>query len=145
MEFDTTMAQMGNNTGIEVPQTVVDALGAGRKPAVIVTVNGYSYRSTIAVMGGKSLIAFSSDKRAATGITGGDPIHVELEVDHEPRTVAVPDDLAAALATAGLTDDFAALSVSNRKRHVLAVEGAKAAETRARRVAAVVTALDGAR
>jgi len=135
------MSQFGNNTGIEVPEEVVAALGAGRKPPVVVTVNGYEYRSTIAVMGGKSLIPFSSDKRAATGIGGGDPIAVELELDTAPRTVEVPEDLAAALAEAGLAEAFAALSVSHRKRHVLAVEGAKAAETRARRVAGVVTAL----
>lgn len=141
MRFRTTMSQFGNNTGIEVPADVIDALNAGRKPAVVVTVNGFEYRSTVAVMGGKYLLPFSSDKRAATGIAGGDPIEVELALDTAPRTVDVPDDLAAALATAGLTDAFASLSVSNRKRHALAVEGAKAAETRARRVAGVVAAL----
>lgn len=145
MRFETSMRQTGNNTGIEVPDDVVEALGAGRKPPVVVTVNGFTYRSTIAAMGGKSLIPFSSDKRAATGIGGGDPITVELALDTEPRTVEVPDDLAAALAEAGAADAFASLSVSNRKRHVLAVEGAKAAETRARRVAGVVEALRGAR
>ena len=145
MRFETTMLQMGNNTGIEVPEDVVAALTAGRKPPVVVTVNGFEYRSTIAVMGGKSLIPFSSDKRAATGIGGGDPITVELELDTAPRTVEVPEDLAAALAEAGLGDAFAALAVSYRKRHVLAVEGAKAAETRARRVAGVVEALRGTR
>lgn len=141
VRFETTMLQTGNNTGIEVPEDVIAALGAGRKPAVVVTVNGYEYRSTVAVMGGKHLIPFSSDKRAATGIGGGDAITVDLEVDTAPRTVDVPEDLAEALAGAGLEEAFAALSVSNRKRHVLAVEGAKAAETRARRVAAVVDAL----
>ena len=145
MRFTTTMSQTGNNTGIEVPAEIVEALGAGRKPPVVVTVNGFEYRSTIAVMGGKHLIPFSSDKRAATGIAGGDAITVDLALDTEPRTVEVPDDLAAALAEAGLADAFASLSISHRKRHVLAVEGAKAAETRARRVAGVVEALRGAR
>ena len=145
MRFTTTMSQTGNNTGIEVPAEIVEALGAGRKPPVVVTVNGFEYRSTIAVMGGRHLIPFSSDKRAATGIGGGDAITVDLALDTEPRTVEVPDDLAAALAEAGLADAFASLSISHRKRHVLAVEGAKAAETRARRVAGVVEALRGAR
>lgn len=141
MRFATTLSQFGNNTGIEVPDDVVAALGAGRRPAVVVRVNGYEYRSTIAVMGGKHLISFSSDKRAATGLRGGDPIEVELDLDTEPRTVEVPADLAAALEEAGLAEAFAGLSVTNRKRHVLAVEGAKAPETRARRVAALVDAL----
>ena len=94
------MTLSGNNTGIEVPPEVIEALGAGRKPPVNVTVNGYAYRSTVAVMGGRYMISFSSDKRAATGIQGGDPITVDLEVDTAPRTVDVPDDLAAALDAA---------------------------------------------
>ncbi|MDQ2698806.1 MAG: DUF1905 domain-containing protein, partial [Actinomycetota bacterium] len=110
------MFQSGNNTGIEVPPEVIEALGAGRKPPVKVTVNGYEYRSTVAVMGGRYLISFSSDKRAATGIKGGDPIVVDLEVDTAPRTVQVPADLAAALDAAhGARDAFDALSPSARK------------------------------
>ena len=134
----------GNNTGIEVPPDVIEALGAGRKPAVTVTVNGYEYRSTVAVMGGRHLIPFSSDKRAATGIQGGDPIVVDVEVDTAPRTVEVPDDLAAALeATPGARAAFDALSPSARKAHVTNVESAKAPETRQRRVDAIVAKLAG--
>ena len=95
--FSTTMLLNGNNTGIEVPAEQVEALGGGKRAAVLVRVNGYEYRSTLAVMGGKHLIPFSSDKRAATGIAGGDPIDVELELDTAPRTVEVPDDVAAAV------------------------------------------------
>lgn len=136
------MLQTGNNTGIEVPAEVIEALGAGRKPAVVVTVNGYEYRSTVAVMGGRHLIPFSADKRAATGIGGGDAIVVDLEVDTAPRTVEVPPDLAAALATAGSRDAFDALSPSARKAHVTSVESAKTAETRQRRIDAIITRLD---
>lgn len=135
------MFQTGNNTGIEVPEHVIEELGAGRKPPVVVTVNGYEYRSTVAVMGGRYLIAFSADKRAATGIEGGDAIVVDLEVDTAPRTVEVPSDLGAALATAGLRDAFDALSPSARKAHVTSVESAKAPETRQRRVDAVIAKL----
>ena len=142
MRFETTMFQTGNNTGIEVPPEVIEALGAGRKPAVVVNVNGYEYRSTVAVMGGRYLIPFSSDKRAATGIQGGDPIVVELEVDTAPRTVEVPDDLAAALdAAPGARAAFDALSPSARKAHVTNVETAKAAETRQRRVDGIAAKL----
>ena len=144
MRFETTMTLSGNNTGIEVPPQVIEALGAGRKPAVQVTVNGYTYRSTVAVMGGRYMISFSSDKRAATGIEGGDPITVDLEVDTAPRTVEVPDDLAAALAAApGAREAFDALAPSARKAHVTNVESAKAAETRERRIAAIVAKLGG--
>jgi hypothetical protein len=144
MRFETTMTLSGNNTGIEVPPEVIEALGAGRKPPVQVTVNGYTYRSTVAVMGGRYMISFSSDKRAATGIQGGDPITVDLEVDTAPRTVEVPDDLAAALAEAsGAREAFDALAPSARKAHVTNVESAKAAQTRERRIAAIVAKLGG--
>lgn len=142
MRFETTMFQTGNNTGIEVPPEVIEAFGAGRKPAVVVNVNGYEYRSTVAVMGGRHLIPFSSDKREATGIQGGDPIVVELEVDTAPRTVEVPDDLATALdAAPGARAAFDALSPSARKAHVTSVESAKAAETRQRRVDGIAAKL----
>jgi len=141
MRFDTTLSQIGNNTGIEVPPEVIDELGAGKRPPVAVSVNGFEYRSTVAVMGGKYLIAFSSDKRAATGLKGGDPIAVELTLDSAPREVEVPDGLAAALQEAGARAAFDALSPSARKAHVTSVEGAKAADTRARRVEKIVGGL----
>lgn len=141
MRFETTLSQMGNNTGIEVPSELVDELGGGKRAAVTVDVNGYVYASTIGVMGGRFLIPFSSDKRAATGLSGGDAITVELTLDTAPRTVEVPDDLATALADAGARAAFDALSPSARKAHVTSVESAKAADTRARRVAAVVAKL----
>jgi hypothetical protein len=141
MRFESTMFQTGNNTGIEVPADVIEALGAGRKPPVVVTVNGYEYRSTVAVMGGRYLIGFSADRRAATGIQGGDAIVVDLEVDTAPRTVDVPDDLAAALDAAGARAAFDALSPSARKAHVTNVESAKAAETRQRRVESIAAKL----
>ncbi len=134
---------MGNNTGIEVSAEQIDALGGGKRPAVKVVVNGFAYASTVGVMGGKFLIPFSSDKRAATGLKGGDPITVDLEIDDAPRTVEVPDDLATALAEASLSSVFDALAPSHRKAHVTSVESAKAADTRARRVAAVITKLQG--
>ena len=134
----------GNNTGIEVPPEVVESFGAGKRPPVVVTVNGFEYRSTIAPMGGMYLIPFSSDKRAATGIRGGDPIVVDLELDTAPRTVDVPDDLAAALdATPGAREAWERLSPSHKKAHVTAIEGAKAAETRQRRIAKAIEALTG--
>lgn len=141
MEFTTTMSLMGRNTGIEVPVEVIERLGAGKKPAVVVTVNGYTYRSTVAVMGGRFLISFSAEKRKETGIQGGDPITVVIELDTEPRTTEVPADLTAALDDAGALARFDALSPSARKAHITKVESAKADATRERRIAAVVASL----
>ena len=141
MRFETTLFLDGNNTGIVVPPELVEELGAGKRPPVNVTVNGYAYRSTIASMGGRFLIPFSSDKRVTTGLQGGDPITVDITLDTEPRTVEVPEDLARALADAGAREAFDKLAPGQQKAHVTSVEDAKAAETRARRVAAVVAKL----
>lgn len=142
MRFETTMTLVGNNTGIEVPPEVIESFGAGRKPPVKVIVNGYEYRSTVAVMDGKYMISFSSDKRAATGIEGGDPIVVDVELDTAPRTVEVPVDLAAAIdAAPGAREAWDRLAPSHKKAHVTAVESAKAPETRQRRIAKAVEAL----
>src|SRR5690554_5360934 len=143
MRFETTMFQAGNNTGILVPVELVDALGAGRRPAVTVVVNGFHYRSTIASMGGEFLIPFSAAIRVETGIGGGDALTVDLEVDTAPRTVEPPADLAEALDAADIRSSFDALSPSRQKAHVTSVESAKAEETRARRVAKVVAELGG--
>ncbi|HEU4467210.1 MAG TPA: YdeI/OmpD-associated family protein [Agromyces sp.] len=145
MRFETELLLTGErNTGIEVPAELVEALGAGKRPPVVVTVNGFEYRSTIAPMGGKFLIPFSSDKRAATGLGGGDAIVVDLELDTAPRTVEPPDDFAAALDAAGARDAWERLAPSHKKAHVTAIEQAKAAETRQRRIDKAVAQIAGA-
>jgi hypothetical protein len=141
MRFDTTLFRNGNNTGIEVPADLIEKLGGGKRPAVTVSVNGFAYRSTVGVMGGRYLIPFSSDKRAATGLAGGEAITVELELDTAPREVEVPVDLAAALDAAGVRAAFDALSPSAKKAHVTNVEAAKAPETRARRIETIAAKL----
>lgn len=141
--FRTTILQTGKTTlGFEVPPAVVDALGAGKRPPVTVTINGYTYRNTVAVMGGVSMIGVSSEHRGPAGVAGGDAVEVELALDTAPRTVAVPADLAAALdAVPAARETFDRLSYSNRLWHVLQVEGTKVPETRARRIAKSVAAL----
>ena len=143
MRFSTTVELGGKTaTGMEVPAEVVTALGAGRKPAVQVTVNRHTYRSTIATMGGRFLLPLSAENRTAAGVAAGDAVEVDVELDTTPRTVEVPADLTAALdADPEVRRRFDALSYSHQRRHVLAVEGAKADATRARRVAGVVAAL----
>ena len=135
MKFTTTILQMGNNTGIEIPPDVVEGLGGGKKPAVVVTIGSYSYRSSVAVMGGRFLIPLSAERRAESGIGGGDAVTVDLVLDDKPREVTVPEDLGAALAgDAAAKAFFETLSYSNKLRHVLSVTGAKTPETRRRRI-----------
>jgi bifunctional DNA-binding transcriptional regulator/antitoxin component of YhaV-PrlF toxin-antitoxin module len=143
MRFTTTVLLGGRMaTGLVVPADVVEALGAGRKPPVTVTLGGHGYRSSIASRGGQFLIPLSAENRVAAGVAAGDEVEVDVELDTAPREVEVPGDLAAALdAAPGARERFDALSYSHRQQHVLAVTGAKAEQTRARRVAAVVTAV----
>ena len=132
----------GSPTGIEVPSESIAALGTKKTPAVKVNLPGYSYRSTVAVMGGKFMIPLSAAHRTAAGLKAGDPVEVTLELDLEPRTVEIPDDLAAALAQkSGATAAFDALAPSKRKEFVRQVVEAKAQETRERRIAKIVAEL----
>lgn len=130
-----------NATGIPVPEDVVAALGAGRRPKVKVTLKGHTYRTTGAVMGGAVMLPLSAEHRQAANVEGGERVAVTLELDTEPRLVPVPDDLAQALKKARLEEVFEKLAVSYRKEYVRQVEEAKAPETRARRIAKVVDAL----
>jgi hypothetical protein len=143
MRFRTTIVQSGKNTtGIQVPDEVVEALGSGKRPAVKVTVNGYSYRSTVASMGGVFMVSLSAEHRAGAGVGGGDQVEVDLELDSAPREVTVPPELVAALdAEPAARATFDGLSYSNKSWHVLQVTGAKTEETRQRRIARSVEAL----
>lgn len=140
MIFQTVVELSGKTaTGIRVPPEIVEALGSGKKPAVRVTINGYTYRSTVAVYGGEFLLPVSAEVRERAGVAAGDGIEVAVELDTEPRAVEVPDDLAAALAAdAEASRFFEGLSYSNKRRIVLSIEDAKTAETRQRRIAKTV-------
>jgi hypothetical protein len=123
---------------------VVAALGAGKRPPVVVNVNGYEYRSTVALMGGKYLLPFRADRREESGVGGGDAIDVQLTLDTAPRTVELPDDLRCALnSSATAAAAWEKLSFTHKKEHVRSVLDAKKAETRTRRIAAVVASLEG--
>ncbi len=145
MKFYTTLLQPEGRsvTGIEVPPEVVEALGAGKRPPVVLTVNGYTYRNTVAVMGGKYMVGLSAEHRTASGLNGGDAIEVEIVLDSAPRTVALPEDFASALDAAGLRAAFDKLAPSHRKEHVRAIEDAKTPETRDRRVEKAIEKIRG--
>jgi bifunctional DNA-binding transcriptional regulator/antitoxin component of YhaV-PrlF toxin-antitoxin module len=135
VSFDTTILQIGNNTGICVPNEIVEQLGAGKKPPVHVTVNDFTYRNTIAVMGGKFMIGVSADIRSKTGIKGGDKVKVILELDTKPREVEVPADFQQLLnENPKARQFFETLSYSNKQRYVLPIGQAKTEETRQRRM-----------
>jgi Bacteriocin-protection, YdeI or OmpD-Associated/Domain of unknown function (DUF1905) len=143
MRFEATIVQTGKTAcGIRVPDAVVTGLGSSRRPPVRVTIMGYTYRSTIAPMGGGYWIGVSAENREAAGVTAGDSVTVDVELDKEPRVLAVPPDLAAALDREPRARAFFdSLSYSNKQRFVLPIEGAKTAETRQRRIEKAVAAL----
>jgi hypothetical protein len=143
MNFTATLELGGKTaTGIEVPDDVVAELGSGKRPAVVVTINGYSYRSTVARMGGRFMVPVSAEVRAGAGVVAGEQVQVRIELDTEPRTVTVPADLAAALdADAELRRAWDALSYTHQREHARAIEDAKAADTRQRRVDKAITML----
>ncbi len=141
--FHTTILSSGGTTaGIKIPPEIVEGLGSGKKPAVKVTINGKTYRSTVAVMGGDYMVGVSAENRALTGTKAGDEVDVTLELDSEPRVYELPDDLAAALAAKpGATEAFHASAPSKRKEFVRQVTDAKTPETRERRIAKIVDQL----
>lgn len=143
MRFPATLQQSGKTaTGFEVPPEVVTALGAGKRPPVRVTINGYTYRNTIAPMGGVFMLGVSAEHRGKAGVAAGDALEIDLELDTEPREVVVPPDFAVALDQApAAKSTFGALSYSNRRRYVLGIEDAKTAETRQRRIAKALAEL----
>jgi Bacteriocin-protection, YdeI or OmpD-Associated/Domain of unknown function (DUF1905) len=143
MRFRTTILQDGKTaTGIRVPDEVVEALGKGKRPPVAVTINGFTYRSTIAVMGSDYMVGVSAENRAGARVAGGDVVDVDIELDTAPREVTVPPDFAAALdAVPEARRTFDGLSYSNKSWHVLQVTGAKSDETRQRRIAKSIDAL----
>jgi hypothetical protein len=143
MKFRSVLHLGGKTaTGIRVPDEVVAGLGSGKRPAVRVTIGGYTYRSTIAPMGGEFWIPVSAEVRENAGVVAGDEVDVDVELDTEPREVTVPQDFADALSgDVEAKRFFDGLSYSNKRRIVLGIEDAKTAETRQRRIDKALNAL----
>ena len=143
MRFRATIELGGKTaTGFQVPPEVVAALGSTKRPPVLVTINGYTYRSTVAPMGGVFMLPLAAEHRTAAGLAAGDEVDVDLELDTAPREVDVPPDFAAALAgDADVQQAFDNLSYSNKRRHVLAIEDAKTPATRERRISKAIETL----
>src|SRR5438067_9895037 len=123
ISFTATLELAGKTaTGFTVPADVVERLGGGKRPPVKVTVNGYTYRNTIAVMGGRFMLGVAAEHRNGAGLAAGDVVTVRLERDDEPRVVEIPPDLGQALEEAGASAAFERLSYTHRKEHVRAIE-----------------------
>ncbi len=135
MKYRTKIVQTGNNTGIHVPDDILEKLGAGKKPLVKVTLKGYSYRSAVGKMGGKFMISLSAENRNNAGVKGGDELEVSIEIDNEPRTVELPEDLRNAFdKNKKARAAFEKLAPIKKKAIVVNVTGTKVEETRMRRI-----------
>jgi len=143
VKFRTTLLQSGKSAvGMQVPDNVVAALGAGKRPPVRVTINGYTYRNTVAVMGGMFMVGVSAEHRAKAGVAGGQEVDVDIELDTDPRELAVPSDLNDALEREpDVKRRFESLSYSRKQGLVLPIEQAKTPETRQRRIEKAVVAI----
>lgn len=136
--------QLGGKTatGIAVPAEVVAHLASSKRPPVRVTINGHTYRSTVAPMDGVFMLPISAENRMLANVSAGDEVEVEIEPDTQPREVSVPPDFLEALdRDADARRFFDGLSYSNKQRFVLSIEGARTAETRLRRIAKAVGTL----
>lgn len=136
MRFRATLLLAGKTaTGIRVPAEVVESLGKGKRPPVRVTINGHTYRSTVAVRGGEFMLPVSAEQREGAGVAACDEVDVDVELDTEPRELTLSPDFAGALDRyEDAKRYFEGLSYSNKRRFVLSIEGAKTAETRQRRI-----------
>jgi hypothetical protein len=143
MKFIAELLLTGKNTaGFEVPESVVEALGGGGRPKVSVTVKGYTFRTSIARMGGRYLLGFSAERRTEAGVVGGEVLQVDVELDTAPRELDVPEVLSSALESDAEAKAFwETLSYSNRQWHVLQVTGAKTDATRDRRIEKTLAAM----
>jgi hypothetical protein len=143
MKFRATIEQSGKSaTGIEVPAAIVESLGQGKRPPVMVTIGAYTYRTTIGVLGGRSMIPLSAANRSAAGVTAGDEVDVDIALDDQPREVSVPADFADALSNDSAAQSaFDKMPFSHKQRWVLSITSAKAPETRERRIARAIEAI----
>ncbi|HMF70280.1 MAG TPA: YdeI/OmpD-associated family protein [Flavitalea sp.] len=136
MKFKTKLLQAGKTaTGIEIPDKIVESFGAGKKPPVRITINGYTYRNTVAVMGGVYMVGVSAEHRQGANVKGGDQIEVIIELDTEPREVAIPEEFQKALKkNAAAKKYFESLSYSKKNGIVILIKDAKTEETKQKRI-----------
>jgi len=142
IKFKTVILQIGNNTGIEVPVNIVEKLGGGKKPLVVVSLKDYTYRNAVAKMGDKFMISVSAENRKKAQVQGGEEVEVTLELDTTLRTVEIPDELQTALnKNKTAKSAFEKLAPSKRKAIVDLISGAKTEETKLKRITKTIESL----
>lgn len=134
VSFDTTLSSFGSNTGIIIPNKAIEELGSGKRPSLLVKVNGYQYQCAPGVMNGTTLLSFSSEHRSKTGLSGGDKIHVELSVATTPREVDMPQDFLTSLKATQTEVFFNSLSNSLQRYHCDLINSSKTEKTRQVRI-----------
>ena len=136
--FRTTIVRAGSMCFIPLTFDPKAVFGKVRAP-VKVSLNGYTFRSTIAAMGGSPCIPLRKSNREAAGLEGGETIEVRLDLDTDKREVTLPADFLRALKAApGTLERFRELSYTHQREHVESVQAAKKAETRTRRIAGAI-------
>jgi hypothetical protein len=136
MRFDAALLLNGKTaTGVPVPESIIEGLGGGRRPQVNVSLNGYTFRTSLGTLSGQVMIPVSAVVRNAAGIEAGDSLHIDIELATEPAQIAVPEDLQAALAAEPAARAFFdELTPSQKLGYTEWIDQAKKAETRQRRL-----------
>ena len=136
--YKTTLVHTDDASYVPIPFDPKAVFGKVRAP-VKVTLKGYTYRSTIASMGGCTGIPLRRSHREAAGLDGTETLQVIVELDTAPRVVEPPKDLVKALkAVPAAWARWQALSYTHQREHVEAIDGAKQPATRERRIANAV-------
>ena len=129
-----TIVRYGTMCFVPVPFDPKAVFGKVRAP-VKVTLNGYTYRSTIASMGGVTCIPLRKSNREAAGLEGGETIDVTIELDKDVREVKPPADFIGALKSAPPAwDRWRELSFTHQREYVESIDSARRPDTRARRI-----------
>lgn len=142
MKYEAVVEPLGRGAGVEVPTLVLESFDAGKRPKVVITINGHSWRSGIVPLGGRYYVGIGARSRDACGIVTGDSVDVDLVLDTEPRTVDLPEDLASALERdPHAREAYHRLPYGKQRGLVITIERAKAADTRQRRIAEAIASL----
>ena len=143
LKFSTILLQAGKTaTGIKIPEEIIEKLSAGKKPAIKVTINGFTYRSTVAVMGGAYMVGVNAENREGAKVKGGDKIEVTIQLDTEERVVEVPVELQKVLnKDSAMKKYFESLSYSKKKLLAQPIKDAKTEETKVSRIEKAIKAL----
>lgn len=144
VEFDTILKSSGENTGIEIPNKILETLGVSKRQSLMISVNGYEYQCTPGTINGKTVVSFSSEHRKKTSLKGGEQIHIQLRVAVTPKKVEMPAEFLKALKISGTDAFFTTLSNSLQRYHCDLINAAKTEETKQKRIQKAVNLfLDG--